>query len=198
MKPINVAFLCGLLFAATLAASAQVHASAERRGMSITAGAFGSIFQPDYAGGAVPGASQIPLYGMGTYVDVKFNRWAQIEAEGRWLRFNEDRQIGQSNYLIGPRLPIHHFGRYTPYAKALIGFGYMTFEHEDGDILPQRYGRYTDIALGGGVDIKLTKRFSARTDFEFQGWPNWPYIPGIPTATLMPYGASVGVGYRIF
>jgi hypothetical protein len=195
MKQTSLAFLCMFLFAATTAASAQVVPSAERRGMSLTAGGMASVFQPDYGGGFVPSTSPNRLYGAGAFVDLKLNRWVQFEGEGRWLRFNEYQQIGQTNYLIGPRLPIHHFGRYTPYVKALIGFGYMTFENSaDG----QPTGRYTDIAYGGGLDIKLSKRLSARADAEFQQWPNWPYIPGVPSTTLMPYGVSVGVGYRIF
>jgi hypothetical protein len=43
------------------------------------------------------------------------------------------------------------------------------------------------------VDIKLTKRISVRAiDFEFQQWPKWL------NSSLAPYGASVGVGYKIF
>jgi hypothetical protein len=70
----------------------------------------------------------------------------------------------------------------------------MNFEDNDA------WGRFTDIAYGGGVDFRLSKRFSARGDFEYQQWPRWPNIPesGIANTTLFPYGASVGVGYKIF
>jgi opacity protein-like surface antigen len=68
----------------------------------------------------------------------------------------------------------------------------MNFENNVGT------GRFTDIAYGGGVDFKLTKRISARGDFEYQQWPQWPDIPGIPNSPLYPYGASVGIGYKIF
>ena len=49
----------------------------------------GSIFQPDYAGNGIAQTSPNRLYGVGAYVDAHFSRWLQIEAEGRWLRFNE-------------------------------------------------------------------------------------------------------------
>ena len=62
----------------------------------------------------------------------------------------------------------------------------MSFEESEGS------GSFTDIAYGGGVDFQLTKRFSARGDFEYQQYPNWL------NSSLYPYGASVGVGYRIF
>jgi len=63
----------------------------------------------------------------------------------------------------------------------------MTFEFNEA------YGHFTDIAYGGGVDLHLNKKISIRAfDFEYQTWPNW--ING----TLKPYGASVGIGYRVF
>jgi opacity protein-like surface antigen len=146
-----------------------------------------SAFQPDYAGGFVSGESANRLYGAGAFVDVKFNRWFQVEAEGRWLRFNQFVDINETNYLIGPRLPIHRFGRFTPYVKAMVGYGLMNFEFNEAT------GRFTALAYGGGVDVKLTRRISARGDFEFQQWPLW-----IGNQELHPYGASAGISYRVF
>jgi hypothetical protein len=188
MKRSIVAWLSILLAAAILPAHAQVAPSATARQFSITAGVLASGFQPDYQGGFVAQASPYPLYGAGAYVDVELTRWIQVEAEGRWLRFNALDGITESNYLIGPRLPIQRlrFWRATPYAKVLIGYGKMNFEYNYGT------GRFTDIAYGGGVDIKLTKRISARGDFEYQQWPQWL------NSSLYPYGASVGIGYKIF
>jgi hypothetical protein len=103
--------------------------------------------------------------------------------------------IREDNYLIGPRIPIEklRFRRATPYAKVLIGNSRMNF------YLNGAYGRYTDIAYGGGVDVKLTKRITLRAiDFEYQQWLGWPNIPGIPNSSLSPYGASVGVSYKVF
>jgi opacity protein-like surface antigen len=145
-----------------------------------------SAFQPDYAGGFVSGNSANRLYGAGAFVDVNFTRWFQVEAEGRWLRFNQFVDINETNYLIGPRLQIHRFGRFTPYAKALAGYGMMNFEFNEAT------GRFTALAYGGGVDVKLTPRISARGDFEFQQWPRW-----LGNEELYPYGASVGISYRI-
>ena len=183
-----VVLICALC-AGGLAARAQVVASATRGQISLTAGGLGSVFQTDYAGYGVPETSPYRTYGVGAYVDFKLTRWIQLEAEGRWIRFNPYIGITQDNYLLGPRLPIHHFRilRATPYGKALVGLGNMTFEYNDA------HGRFTDVALGGGVDMQLTKRISIRAiDFEYQLWPNWV------NGTLKPYGASVGVGYKIF
>jgi len=81
--------ICLLLAAGGFSAHGQVVPSATGRQLSVTAGAMGSVFQPDYVGGGVAATSSYPLVGVGAYVDVKFTRWIQIEAEGRWLRYNE-------------------------------------------------------------------------------------------------------------
>ena len=180
-------FVCFLCAAASL--HAQVAPTAYRGQSSLVVGGMGSVFQPDYEGGGVPYPSPQHLLGAGVYADWKLTRWIQIEGEARWLRENSYANITQDNYLIGARVPIHDYKRlgFTPYGKVLIGLGRMNFEYN------QAYGRFTDLALGGGVDLKVSKHFVIRPfDFEYQLWPNW--ING----TLKPYGASAGIGYRIF
>ncbi len=158
MRRSIVALLSILVVAGALFTHAQVVPSATGRQLSITAGGLASAFQPDYGGGGLPGAGPNRLYGVGAYVDVKFTRWIQLEAEGRWLRFNQFEDINQDNYLIGPRLPIRRlrFWRATPYAKALIGYARMNFDNNEA------YGHFTDIAYGGGLDNKLTRKISVR------------------------------------
>jgi hypothetical protein len=201
MRRSNFALLMVLISAAAVCAYGQVVPSATRSTFQVTAGALGSVFQPDYAAGfnsssyePIPQTSPNRLYGVGAFVDVRFSRWAQIEAEGRWLRFDEYEDISEDNYLIGPRLPIHHFAflRATPYVKVLAGYGRMRAEVLTSSSFSSFYGRFTDIAYGGGVDFRLTRRISARGDFEYQEWPRWF------TGSLYPYGASAGVSYRVF
>lgn len=147
-KRLFLVFFSILLGAADLSARAQVVPSATLKGISVTAGGMGSIFQPDFEGTAVttqssttylcygltgvyciPAAQASPylLIGLGAYVDVKYNRWIQIEAEGRWMRFNQFQNISQDNYLIGPRIPVYRFWKAQFYGKALVGEGKMTF-----------------------------------------------------------------------
>jgi opacity protein-like surface antigen len=189
------ALLLVLLAAAAVCLRAQVAPSATARGISINAGGEASVFQPDYAGMGIPQSSPNALYGLGAFVDVKFTPWVQAEAEGRWSHFNELAGIYEDNYLIGPRLPIYraHFWRATPYVKVLVGFGKLNFEDNNG------WGRYTSLAYGGGLDIKMTKRLTARLpDFEYQQWLNWTDGTTARTYNLLPYGVSVGVSYRVF
>jgi len=178
-----VFFLSCFGFAATaLSAHAQTVPDATRSGLSVSAGALGSVYQPDYAGGTVAEAGPYLLFGAGAYVDARLSRWVQIEAEGRWLRFNEFLEIGEDSYLIGPRVPIRTFHHFTPYGKFLVGFSTGS---------PWLNGRAGTFAFGGGVDYRLNRRFTVRVgDFEYQRWSVTP--------TLYPYGGSVGLSYRVF
>jgi hypothetical protein len=202
MKRFPVLFLLILLAAGAANTSAQAVPSATEGQFSVTAGGIASVFQPDFVYNSwactqpcqtlsswypVSKSARQPLLGAGAFVDVKFSRWVQIEAEGRWLRFNQYAGVNEDNYLIGPRLPVFHAGRATVYAKALGGYSNMRFGPGDGN------GQYTTLAFGGGLDWRLTRRISLRAaDFEYQYWPAWG------NSTLSPYGASMGIGYRLF
>jgi hypothetical protein len=176
-------WLIAFLSAAIVSAHGQVVSSATERVFNIRAGAFASAFQPDYAGGGIAYASPQRLYGVGGYVDARFNRWVQPEAEVRFLRFNEYLGIDQNTYLIGPRIPITTFHRLTPYGKFLIGFGTGSASWLNGTALVT--------TAGGGVDYRLSRKFTLRAfDFEYQRWSVTP--------TLWPYGASVGMSYKVF
>lgn len=182
MNRIFSVLFCLLLVSAAISASAQVVPAAYRRGLSIHVGGEASVFQPDYAGNGIAQTGPDRLYGIGAYFDMHFSRWVQIEGEGRWLRFNEYRNISQNTYMIGPKVPIWEFHRWTPYGKALIGWG-----SGPGWLS----GRATAIAYGGGVEYRWTRKLTIRAfDFEEQYWHTVP--------TLHPYGASAGISYRVF
>jgi len=142
----------------------------------------GSAFQSDYSFSAPGGISRNSDYliGPGAYVDLGLTRWLEIEAEGRWLRFNSPEGNKENNYLAGIRVPLNHFGRFTPYAKVLAGLGSGSFLN----------GSTFMMVYGGGVDHRLSRKLSLRAgDFEYQRWRTAP--------SLSPYGFSVGLGYRI-
>jgi hypothetical protein len=158
---------------------AQVAPSAFKSGIALTAGATVSVFNPSY----VPQK----LGGVGAYVDLNLFHGLGLEAEGRWQRFHEFAGISQDNYLVGPRYKVRSIWKLQPYAKGLVGFSNMNFENNIGT------GRFTTIALGGGIDLRLTRRISLRAvDAEYQIWPS--FLGG----NLKPYGLSAGIGYRIF
>jgi hypothetical protein len=159
---------------------AQAVEAMEGRGLSINAGGMASGFMPgDY--------NQLVIGG-GTYVDVHFTHWIQVEAEGRWMRWNGYEGETQDNYLIGPRVPVYRLGRRGQiYGKALIGYAKQNFAFGG-------YGSFTALAFGGTLDYKLSRKLTLRAaDFEYQYWPVW-----LPDQSLRPYGGSVGLAYRVF
>ncbi len=166
---------------------AQVTESATARQFTITAGGIGSLFSPNDSHAPYgPGAGHI--YGVGTYVDVHFTRWFQVEGEARWLRIEEYYGEHMDNYLIGPKVPVYRVGRAQTYGKVMVGLGKMTFPYNYG------YGSFTALAYGGGIDYKLSRKLTVRAvDFEFQQWPKW-----LNDTSLYPYGVSVGMAYRVF
>lgn len=187
MKRSILAFFCVVSCFAIVSAHAQVVPAATASRFTLSAGGLGSRYQPDYAGTGVAYTTPNRLFGVGAYFDARFNRWLSIEGEGRWLRFNEyyppgsSTGIDENTYLIGPRVPIATFHRVTPYGKFLFGLGNGSFLN----------GNTMVLAYGGGVDYRLSSRFTLRAfDFEYQSWRVNP--------TLWPYGESVGISYKIF
>jgi hypothetical protein len=166
------------LFLTIATTQAQVAPSATRNSLTLTAGATVSVFKPDY----VPNK----LGGIGAYVDLNIFHGIGVEAEGRWQRYNKFEGVSQDNYLIGPRYQFRRIWRVRPYAKGLVGFTNMNFQQNIGT------GRFTTLAFGGGADLRVTRRISLRGDAEYQIWPD--FLGG----SLKPYGASLGIGYRIF
>ena len=186
MKPTAVILL--VLSVATLSAKAQVIESANVRTFSLNAGGMVSGFVPNDGSAPVYGTGASYLLGVGTYVDLHFTHWIQVEGEARWLRFNQYAGENQDNYLIGPKVPVVRFGRANVYGKAMIGAGKMTFPNKYG------YGTFTALAFGGGVDYRLSRKVTLRAvDFEYQDWPKF-----LPNFSIHPYGVSVGMAYRVF
>ena len=181
---------------------AQAVPSATYSHIGVTVGGEGSIFQPDFAGNFLSNCyvvnsvtycyptaerSDYPLIGIGTFVDLKFSHWVQLEAEGRWQRFNQYQGIHQDNYLAGPRLPVYQTKKKVVYAKVLGGFTNMTFDTNGSS------GRFTTIAFGGGMDMKIGKKLNLRAfDAEYHYLPSWGH------ASLSPYGVSMGLSYKLW
>jgi opacity protein-like surface antigen len=214
-KPFFAALLCVTGAAlATASLHAQAVPSATARQFSVTVGATGSLFQPDYLGGTSASTNgQSILYGIdgpGAYIDLRFRRWVQLEAEGRWLRFNDCTSPSASgncnvntapedNYFAGPRFPFR-FGRFTPYAKFLGGRGVTKLQNAQG-LAGKSLSGYA-LAYGGGTDYRLNKHLSLRLiDFEYQEWFLTAPANGSAAASsfnIKPYGASAGISYKIF
>ena len=172
--------LCVMLGTLKAPVYAQVGPTATGHQPKLSAGGFGSVFQPGYAGNGIAQASPNPLVGLGAYFDYKINRFVGVEGEANWLEFNQYLGITEHTYLLGPKVHIHDFGNWYPYGKFLVGAGGGSFLN----------GNTTVLSYGGGVDYNLSRHWIVRAgDFEFQQW--------LVTPQLHPYGGSVGIAYKI-
>jgi len=94
--------------------------------------------------------------------------------------FNVDTRLG--TYLFGVHVPYRKSDRFTPYASALIGKATVTGKVSGFKESSSGFG----MALGGGVDVGLTKRLAwrvqadyLRTDFYKQPQDNYRFQTGI-------------------
>lgn len=109
-----------------------------------------------------------------------------LEAEARWLRYNQDENVHATTYMVGPRWALH-YGALEPYAKVLAGSGQFNF--------PFNYARgtYFVAAGGGGVDFHIGERWQVRAvDVEYQVWPKFTF------GQMKSYGVSAGISYTLF
>lgn len=183
-------FLPALLLAVGLlgvegVALSQVVPSADRGGLTLSVGGALSAYQLGYG--------KLSVMGPAIFVEADGRRHFGVEGEARWLKFHgKTSQDGPAaderaaTYLIGPRYSTY-YGRFQPYLKGLVGAGHFNFPYNLGrdDCLV--------IALGGGVDYRLTRRIRWRAvDFEYQSWPQFHY------GQMSSYGASTGIRIKIF
>jgi opacity protein-like surface antigen len=183
-----------LLFAALLLlptiGRSQVVPAGKGGNEQFLVGATFSSFDPDYGWQR--------LYGVGAYADYNLSPKLGIEGEVRFNRFHQLADIHEDSYVIGPKYNYHR-KRYTLYGKALVGLGLFNFPDNVA------HGSYFAVALGGGVDYRLTRRLYVRGEYEYQIWPGFVGPPDpqpIPLANrpngLTPSGFGVGFAYRFF
>lgn len=162
---------------------AQVTAGARGGDSALRVGGTVSLYHPDYIADGIGGG--------GVYVDFDVNRRWGLEAAGRWLRIHNNIDLHEDHYQIGPRVNFLTWRKFHPYAKGFVGVGKFTFPTNAGSITGD--GGYLMYGFGGGVDYRLNRKWTIRAaDFEFQHWPDFT------GGAINPYGANVGVSYRIF
>jgi len=159
--PSTTRFIPAVLLATLLGmarpASGQVVPAGQAGGVMLFAGATGSGYYLQYG--------ERKMLGFSGFVDADTRRGYGLEAEGSWMIFHQTANVHTATYMIGPRYHMT-FGRYQPYAKALVGVGKFNF--------PYNYARgsYLVVAPGGGVDMRLSSRIRL-------GWPTWSISTGL-------------------
>jgi opacity protein-like surface antigen len=125
------------------------------------------------------------MLGITAWVDADTIRRFGVEGEMRRLEYHQTANVHAETYLAGVR---YHFnvGRMQPYIKALGGDGRFNFPYNFAT------GNYFVVAGGGGLDYRLSHRWTARADFEYQEWPQFTF------GAMNSVGGTVGIRYRIF
>lgn len=165
-----------LLFGMVQQVSAQAAEAADAGHAFLSVGGGASGYEVQYG--------SRKLLGMTAWVDADTIRHFGIEGEGRWLEYHQQANVHVETYLVGAR---YHFnvGRTQPYVKALGGLGYFNFPYNYAS------GRYFVVAPGGGIDYRLSKRWSARADFEYQYWPQFTF------GAMSSAGGTIGLCFHI-
>jgi opacity protein-like surface antigen len=158
-------------------ASAQAAESADAGRALLSVGAAASSFTLQYG--------DRKILGFTAWVDADTIRRFGFEGEVRRLEYHQAANVHAETYLAGVR---YHFNynRMQPYVKALGGDGHFNFPYNFAS------GNYFVIAGGGGVDYRLTRRWAARGEFEYQEWPQFTF------GAMNSIGATVGLRYRVF
>ena len=103
------------------------------------------------------------LNGGSVSVDYHVNGWLGAVADLGGYHNGDVRGTGTTGtlttYLFGPRVTLRSFHRLTPFGQTLFGFGRGT-----SDISGTLAGNQNAFAMavGGGVDYKISNRFSVR------------------------------------
>jgi hypothetical protein len=168
-----VVFMGGRRFA-----SGQVAESGEKQRPSLWAGGGASRYYVQYG--------EQKIVGVAGFVDADGANGLGIEGEGRWLEFHQFAQVHAETYLVGPRFHVD-INRFQPYIKGMVGAGDFHFPYNYAN------GSYLILAAGGGVDYRLTHRWSVRVaDVEYQNWPQFTF------GAMTSVGLTSGVRFRIF
>ena len=175
----------GLLTAAL--AHGQAAPSAYGAGASLWAGA---EYSNVHAGFTID--SNVRLQGVGAFVD--FNRSHSIGFEGhfRFLQLGNWYGETEQNYLAGPRYTFLHSEKWRPFASFEIGAVKIQYPFNMGN------GTSFAMAPGGGLEYRLSRKWSVRSAFEYQILTNSPDFTNEPRFGIKPYGFHGGISYRIF
>ena len=161
---------------------AQATAAATRGGIAQAGVAYTVSNEDEYPGRHLQGMTIYGTFDLNNHIGVEGNvHLASL--------FKSYFDYKENSYDAGLRWA-QHYRKFTPYAKALVGFGHATAPSPTQIVGGSTPGTYFLFGLGGGLDYSLSSKINARADFEYQRWPNFP------PHGLTPPLFNVGVAYR--
>ena len=141
----------------------------------------------------ISGGRNLALTAGGDLSFLTFHRFRPvIEARGT-LPFYEG-HIDHQKSLLGGLKVEREFGRYHPYVNFLIGRGVIDFQnggyYNNGFIYLSTVS--TVYSPGFGLDLDVTRKWSAKVDFQYQHWDT----PAVDSGVINPRLLSIGAVYR--
>ncbi len=176
-----------LLICAGVTTAPEVYSQASptaSRVADLQAGGNFNFASPDY--------TQKTFKGFGFYSTLDFRDHLGIEAEFHQVNDPTSSEgIYERTYEIGPRY-VMHFGRFSPYAKVMVGRGVFNFPPAPSNPTGGAEANlaYNMWAGGFGTDYRLRRSINLRADYEFQQWGSFP------PHGLTPRALSIGIAYH--
>ncbi|HEX5284534.1 MAG TPA: outer membrane beta-barrel protein [Bryocella sp.] len=163
---------------------AQATAAATRGGMAQVGAGYTYSNEDEYPGKHLQGASIYGTFDLNNHLGVEGDvHMASV--------FKSYFNYKETSYDAGLRWA-EHYRKFSPYGKALVGFGHSSAVTPQQIVGGSTPGSYFLFGLGGGLDYSLSDKINVRViDFEYQRWPNFP------PHGLTPPLFTFGVAYRI-
>jgi opacity protein-like surface antigen len=182
MKTCLLSLVLSLALVLPSALHAQATAAATRGGIAQAGVAYTYSNEDEYPGKHLQGLTIYGTFDLNNHIGVEGNvHLASL--------FKSYYDYKENSYDAGLRWA-QHYRKFTPYAKALVGFGHATAPYPNQIVGGSTPGTYFLFGLGGGLDYSISNKIIARADFEYQRWPNFP------PHGLTPPLFNVGVAYR--
>ena len=168
---------------------AQVRPAAEGGESTITVGGGVDYWRGDWG--------KIARFGPSAWSTAELWNGLGVVAEGHSMIFGDGAVGNRYKYFVGEGGIIydyHRFRAFTPYAKAEMGFASLSFPHKPTSTYT--HDTRNTWALGGGCEVRLSKRLWTRIDYTYDGFPDFYSPVSRQHHTLNPSGVSVGATYH--
>lgn len=176
-----------ILLSASTPLFSQAVPTANEGGLPLVVGAGFSDYNSDWNG---------RINGGTLWIDWNFDRGPSllsglgIELEGRDLNYGRTGSVPnlrQDSFEGGVIYTWRQYHTLHPYAKFLLGYGHIDFQH-----LTPTYSQdsRTMFTPGGGIEYRAWRNVWVRGDYEYQSWTSF-----FNYHDLNPEGFTVGVSY---
>ena len=138
-----------------------------------------------------PEGSTLRLSGAGVFANYNWNHFLGMEVHARFLNFNSWNGETEQDYLAGPRYSFLNSRRWRPFASFPVGLAKIQYPFTLGS------GSSFAMAPGGGLEYRLSRKWTVRAAYEYQFLTNSPNFTNEPKFGIKPNGGMAGISYRV-